>query len=222
MPLRYTLMIITLIGAGAFAFFGIEEYSLASRSSDQPEEISLQQLINRGGSGNPNIVLKDFTICEDFLHAGKLTGWKKVWVPIVPKEAHEVDGSKAVHAFIFSETVRNEKELFERFDRPKLRGMIDPLAAKPNILGSVLLKRKYPGTDPQKCIIITEGKEPAGILKLVLLGLGFVVCLGLTGGIWYLAKVSDSIEVAPPKAEAESTSTNGGSGEPPLDVLPAD
>jgi hypothetical protein len=217
--LRYYLMLFTLMGACFCAILGVQEYHLSARSSQEPEEISLRDLIKRGPGGNPNIILKDFSIFEDYVYQKKLVSgrWTKVWVPIIPSDGDEDASNKppAIHAFLFSEKLGNDKEVRQQFDRPKLRGMVNPEAPKPGILGSVLIKRSYPGTDPNRCIIIEDGKEPASVLKLCLLGGGFVLLACLTGGIWYLARQLDKVEVQPIAADKDES-------EPILDVLPAD
>jgi hypothetical protein len=221
-------MFFTLAGAGACALFGVQEYRLSARSSQEPEEVSLRDLIKRGPEGNPNIILKDFSIFEDYVYQKKLVSgrWTKVWVPIVPTDGDEAGTgrSAAIHAFLFSEDVGSEKEVRQRFDRPKLRGMVDPDAPKPGIVGSVLIRRSYPGTDPSKCIIIVEGKEPAGVLKLGLFSVGFVVLIVLTGFIWYLARQLDKVEVETKPADKNQPSgrKHQEGSESVLDVLPAD
>jgi hypothetical protein len=214
-------MFFTIMGALACAVFGMEEYSLAKRSSSEPEEISLRDLIKRGPEGNPNIILKDFSIFEDYVVQKKLVGgrWTKVWVPIIPSDGDEAEPEKpaAIHAFIFSQDVGSDREVRQRFDRPKLRGLINQDAPKPGIIGSVLLQKRYPGTNPRTCLIIEEGKEPAGIFKLTLFSVGFVLLIGLTGGIWYLARLLDKVESEPKPAEGENKEA-----EPALEVLPAD
>ncbi len=166
MRLRYYLMFFTLMGAGACAIFGVHEYLLSARSSREPEEISLRDLIARGPEGNPNIILKDFSIFEGYIYEKKrLSGkWTKVWIPIIPTDDDENASGKpaAIRAFVFSKHVGSEEEVHQWFDRSQLRCMVNPDAPKPGIIGSVLIKRSYPGTDPNKCIILEEGKEPVG------------------------------------------------------------
>jgi hypothetical protein len=209
MRLRYRLMLIPLMGAGACAFFGLREYSLSARSSREPEEISLRDLIRRGPEGNPNIVLKDFTIFDDYVGKKKLTGrWTKVWVPIVPTDADEDSSGRpaAIRAFLFCEEGGSDNEIRQRFGRPKVRGMVNPDAPKPGIIGSVLLERSYPGTDSSKCLIIEEGREPAGVLKLGLFGAGFIFFAVATAGVWYLARLMDQ---APADSKVTDTSHPG-------------
>ncbi len=201
MRLRYWLMLFTLAGAAACALFGVEEYKLTSRSSHEPEEISLRDLIERGPGGNPNLILKDYSIFEDYVYQKKLISgrWSKVWVPIIPSDGDEKVLGKpaAIRAFLFSEKIGSDKEVRRQFDRPKLRCMVNPGAPKPGILGGVLITRMYPGTNPSECIIIEEGKEPAGAIKLGLFAVGSFILVGLTGGIWYLARQLDRDELKP-------------------------
>jgi hypothetical protein len=209
MRIRLALMGITLIAAGTCAYFGAEAYYLASRSSQEPEEISLQDLIKRGSEGNPNIILKDFVIFDDFVYEKKALSarWTRVWVPVVPSnEAEKASGKAAIRVFLYSENVGNEKEARARFEHPKMRGLVNPNAPKPGIIGSVLIKRSYPGTDPSRCIMIEEGLEPAGPLKLLMYALGVALFLGMTGGIWYLARQFDKMEVPPTVTAADDQS----------------
>ena len=82
MRLRHYLMLFTLMGAAACALFGAEDYRMSMRSSQEPEEISLRALLERGPEGNPNIVLKDFSLFEEFVSQKKRFAgrWTKVWV----------------------------------------------------------------------------------------------------------------------------------------------
>src|SRR5262249_18492890 len=145
--------------------------------------------------------------------------WTKVWVPIVPKDEDEAgkDKSPAIWAFIFSEDVHNDQEVRNRFDRPYLRGLVNPHAPKPGIIAGALIKKIYPGTDPNKCIIIEEGKEPAGVLKLALYAIGFVFLIGLTPGIWFLARKLDKVEL---EAKLSKRRNPGISQNQPMEVEP--
>lgn len=227
MRLRYSLMTFTLMGAVACAAFGAEEYHLSTQSSQEPEEISLRALIKRGPEGNPNIILTDFSLFEEYVYQKKrLSGkWTKVWVPIIPTDGDEDAAGKsaAIRAFIYSEDVGSEEEVRQRFDKPGLRGMLNPNAPTPGIISSGLIKRSL-GTELSQCLIIEEGRAPAGVLKLILYSLGCVLLIGLTGGIWYLARELDKVEVEP-KPEDKSQlgeRKRAGEAEPVLDALPVD
>jgi hypothetical protein len=227
MRLRNSLMCFTLMGALACAVFGAEEYRLKTQSSQEPEEISLRDLIKRGPEGNPNIMLKDFALVEDYIYQKKLLSgrWTKVWVPIVPASPDkDVSGKPAaIHAFFYSENVGSDEEVRRRFDKPRLHGMVNLNGSKPGIRGSILIKRSYPGTDPSQCLIIEEGRKPAGTLKLALFGVGCVLLIGLSGGIWYLARLLDKVEVeSAPADRNDSRERKHGSGVKPIHVAELD
>lgn len=204
MRIRHYLMLFTLMGAAACALFGAEDYRISTQSSQEPEEISLRALLERGPGGNPNIVLKDFSLFDEYVTQKKRLAqrWTKVWVPIIPTDGDEGAAGQpaAIRAFLYSENVGSEEELRQRFDKPRLRGMVSPGAPTPGVISSVLIKRRL-GTEPNQCLIIEEGKEPAGVLKLILYGIGFVLLTGLTVGIWYLARAFDKMEVEPKSAD---------------------
>jgi hypothetical protein len=204
MPVRIVLMLVSLGASAACFMFGAVELWTAVRSSQQPEEIALKELIQRGGQGNPNILLKDFTIVEHYLIEKKFFSgtWTGVWVPVIPNEGGKPNAPKtdAIQVFLYSNNIGSAREVLERFDRPRLRGLINPQAPKPpqgSFIGEVFLGQKFPKTDPNRCIIIEEGKEPAGILKLGLFGVGCVFFLALTPGIWLLARELDKFLAGP-------------------------
>jgi hypothetical protein len=150
-----------------------------------------------------------------------------VWVPIVPvdKEADGTGTPPAIHAFLYSEDIDSDQEVRQRFGTAKLRGMVNPNAEKPGIVGRVLLNKLYPGTNPNNCIIIEESKAPAGALKLGLYAIGFLLLAVLTGGIWYLARQFDKLELEPkPPAPNVSADSKAQDRTGPIieDVLPAD
>src|SRR5258708_30800286 len=144
MQLRLGLMIFSSMGALGCAVVGINEYELASRSSTVPEEIALADLIRRGPAGNPNILLADFDICDDFIYQTRRRSkhWSKVWGPIVPSTQGDTigDQSAAVQAFLYSDAVGNEQEVYDRLDRAKLHGMVDATVEKPGIKSSKMIK----------------------------------------------------------------------------------
>lgn len=225
MRLRYVLMVFPLMLAGLCAVFGIQEYALSARSSQQPEETSLRDLIKRGPGGNPNIILKDFSIFEDYVYEKRFGEWKRVWVPIIPTGSDDVALSKrAIRAFLYSEDLRNDKEVRQRFGKAKLRCMVNPEAPKPGIIGSILIEKSYPGTKSSDCIIIEEGKEPASPLKLSLYAMGVAFFVGLCPFIWVAAWLFGRVKVEPQATDRNRTVGSGRrqTTDPILDALPAD
>jgi hypothetical protein len=194
-------MICTLLAAGACAVFFVQNYQLAHTSSAEAEEISLKDLIKRGPEGNPNVIVKDFVICEDYVVEKKLASgaWTKVWVPIVPADEPEPkagDKEATVYVFIFSDNITNEQQVSQRLGRPTLRGLVNKDAPRPGILGSARLRMRYPKTDTSRALILEEGRDPPGWFTLGLLASGTVVGLGLTGIVWYLGRLIDKAVAA--------------------------
>jgi hypothetical protein len=133
-------------------------------------------------------------------------------VPVVPADEDQAtaDQQSPIYVFLYGADVGGENEARQRFERPKFRGMVDPQAREPSIMGTLLLNKRYRLRDRDKSMVIVEGKEPAGVLKLGLFGVGFVFLVGLTAGIWYLARKLDKIEL-----ESKSANKNqlGGKGQ---------
>jgi hypothetical protein len=115
---------VCLFLGGAFVYGGIKGKRLADASSQQPETISLKNLVARGPEGNPNIILTDYQLCDNFVYAAnKVVGiqevgsWTKVWVPIVPRTAAlarlfgGAQPAKDIQALIYSTHVGNQAEL---------------------------------------------------------------------------------------------------------------
>jgi hypothetical protein len=184
------LMIIGII----LAVVGFQERSLAATASQAPEEISLKDLIARGPDGNPNIILTDYVLCDNFVYQERNGSWEHAWVPAVPREqAGQNTGGKAtqVKALIFTIHARNQHDLAQRCEQPKLRALVTNRIVSLKSQERDLLAKSYPGTDFSKCLIIQEGREPAGPTKLILMigGGGFAALagLGMIGagfGVW--------------------------------------
>jgi hypothetical protein len=174
-------------------YFSVKEWRLSRASSASPEEITLKALIARGPRGNPNIILTEFVPCPNIVYQSYQTGkhgdnWTKVWVPILPEDegiAQIKQGPNTItnfQAIIVSTNAKNELELGRRLDQPKLRSMV---MNELHSLGSEekkLLAQSYPNTDFSKCLIIEEGREPAGSVSVFLLTAGSGMA-GLAGTI---------------------------------------
>jgi hypothetical protein len=73
------------VGIG-LARHGYKEWTQAAQASTEPEAISLKNLLTRGATGNPNILLTDFAACEKYAINGWPSQWQRAWVPVVPRE----------------------------------------------------------------------------------------------------------------------------------------
>jgi hypothetical protein len=182
-----------LVIGGLLVFAGFQEKSLADVASAAPEEISLAALIARGPDGNPNLIITDFVLCENYVFQTKNGIWQTAWVPAVPVQADNQAGGgrpPVVHALIMTTHAKSQAQLYQRCGQARL-GVL--MTNRINSLsGDVrnLLTQSYPGTDFSRCLILQEGREVAGHSKLVLLlGSGIIlvlVALVLLGGAAYL------------------------------------
>jgi hypothetical protein len=189
MRILFRIGLALLVIGGVFFYLGLKERALASKATAGPEEIPLAKLLIRGADGNPNIVLTQFVPCEDYVYEEDATHWTGAWVPVVPfdknsPEKIHTETPKNVQALIFTIKARSESELFQRLNRPKIPALVVNNIVSLKSEHKKLLQEKYPETDFEKCLIIQEGREPAGNTQLLAMigggGLAAVVGLGLT------------------------------------------
>src|SRR5439155_21347296 len=107
------------IAGGVMIFLGLREHSLAVVASKEPEQITLKNLIARGPDSNPNIILTDFALCDNFVYETKNGRWNKAWVPIISREElppGQASGGKpeAVQAIMVTMKARDQAELYNR------------------------------------------------------------------------------------------------------------
>jgi hypothetical protein len=169
----------------ALAALGFSNARLAKEASSEPEEISLKDLIARGPDGNPNIILTDFVLCETFVVKSEGSRWTGAWVPVVPRVPGEPEGRRAgvpvyVQAVIFTSKARDESELYARCGQAKLRAMVTNRIVSLGDQEAKLLHNSYAGLDLNHCLIIQEGREPAGRLQVFLM-IGGGIILALAG-----------------------------------------
>jgi hypothetical protein len=202
--MRYLLIggaVLIVIGI-ILAVVGLQEKNLASGASGTPEEITLKDLIARGPDGNPNIILTDFVLCDNYIFKTRNGIWENAWVPAIPREnAIQNRGGKPsnVKALIFTINARSQNDLYQRCEQPKLRALVTNKMVSLGSQERALLTKEYPGTDFSKCLIIQEGREPAGPLKLILMigGGGLLALFGLgligLGGVILLWRRGSSV-----------------------------
>jgi len=134
--LKFLCLVLVAFGVGGYLIaVGVEEKTLASRSKHVAEEISLRSLVARGREGNPNLILKDFALCENFVinrRAGSVAGG---WMPIVPVDASKPDGLQKLDrppAAIIKCDASSEEELIKRCSQPRLRGLVRLKSMEPS------------------------------------------------------------------------------------------
>lgn len=182
--------LILLVLGVMFVYLGLKERSVSAQASHAPEKISLARLLARETDGNPNVILTNFVPCDDYVYEQDNTRWTGAWVPVIPDEGVEpgrghAEAPKQVQALIFSINAHNEMELYNRCTRPELPALVVNKIVSLKSDQKKLLQEKYPGTDFEKCLIIQEGREPAGDTKLLVMigggGLAALAGLCLTG-----------------------------------------
>ncbi len=82
--MRWRLVIVLAVIGIALLVVGVTEWRLRRGASSTPERISLAKLIARGEEGNPNIILTDFELGQDFVIEKKDGSWHGVYVPAIP------------------------------------------------------------------------------------------------------------------------------------------
>jgi hypothetical protein len=167
------------------------EYRLGAYATKEPEEIRLQDLIARGPEGNPHVLLTDFELCDNFVYetrGGTGSPWSSVWVPIVPRGAGGAGPGQGlrpqrVEAILFSGHVSDEAQLERRCAVPRLEGLVTNRIMSLGSEERKLLAGSYPGTDFSRCIIFQEGRQPASLTTVFLLGGGSALCLAAGAGL---------------------------------------
>ncbi len=184
----------------AIAVIGFNEKGLAAAASATPEEISLAKLIARGPDGNPNIILTDYVLCDNFVFQTRNGSWQNAWVPAVPREGQpggfpnvgippgipgRAGRPAVIQALIFTIKARDENSLFQLCEQPRLPALVTNRIMSLGGEERRLLEQSYPGTDFSRCLIIQQGREPAGATKLIfMIGGGSLAALagfGLLG-----------------------------------------
>jgi hypothetical protein len=137
----------------------------------------------RGRTGNPNIILKDFALCDNFVLNKRIGNVEGGWMPIVPMEAGQGQGLQHVDqppAAIIKCDASSEEELIRRCSQPRLRGLVR--LSSMGTEEAIVLNGAYRNLDTDKLLVIHEGKEPAGVVKWLsqLVG-GVLLCIGGLG-----------------------------------------
>jgi hypothetical protein len=172
-----------VVVGGILCYFGFKEWQMREASSAEPERISLQKLIARGPEGNPYVLLTDFEWCDDVVyeHKGGSAPWEKCWIPVVPSGGAPAAGPfpgprfgpgaperpagpspTAFRAIVMTSKVNGPGAVPGYTRQTTLKGLVTNSVMSLGSKERDLLKQGYPNTDFDKCIIIQDGREPAG------------------------------------------------------------
>ncbi len=199
-----------LIGGCVLAYFGFQEWRLASAAKATPQTITCAELETKGPGDNAHVSLTKVFVCQQsFVFEAKKNNeshWNKIWVPAVPLDGEYMKTVKSmleqdpklenlpppqnIRVLVKSAKIANHGEL-EGLALQGLQtgGAIDGLVInKIESLGSEekkILEQSYPGIDFTKCYIIDHDRKPAEAGKLAgMIGGGGL--LALIGGLWML------------------------------------
>jgi hypothetical protein len=175
------------------------EWRLGRGASATPERISLKQLLARGPEGNPNIILTDFELGDNFVYETKNNRWTGVYVPAVPtgdpnagagpgRQGEPNAGAgpgrpTRINAVIFSLNVHNEAEIKTILGRRELPALVTNRIRSLGSEEKRLLENSYgAGIDVNKCLIIQEGRTPmSGAILALMFGSGALLLLWAAG-----------------------------------------
>jgi hypothetical protein len=169
--------------------WGGMEWNLGRGASSKPERISLQQLIARGPEGNPNIILTEFELGDNFVYETKNGSWTGVYVPAMPtgqaKPAMAPGQPQApIKAVIFSLNVHSEHEIGTVLGKRELPALVTNRIRSLGSEEKRLLEQHYgAGIDVDHCLLIQEGRTPMNGALLALMFGGGLLLLAASAGI---------------------------------------
>src|SRR5262249_23501112 len=141
--------------------------------------------IARGPEGNPNIILTDFELCDNYVITEENGRWKGVYVPIVPlgegpKSGGQARPTSGIKAILFSINVHNSSDIKRVLEKRELPARVMNSIKSLGSEETSLLQQSYGGLDPKKVLIIQEGRKvmSGAILALMLGGGGVLVLAG--------------------------------------------
>jgi hypothetical protein len=178
---------LAVVGIGLMLWGGME-WHLGRGASSKPERITLKQLIARGPDGNPNIILTDFELGDNFVYEEKDGRWTGVYVPAFPAGEPKAAGGPgqppaAIKAVIFSLHVHSQAEVDSVLAKRELPALVTNRIRSLGSEEERLLQNHYGGgIDTKKCLLIQEGRTPmSGAVLALIFGGGLLCLLGAVG-----------------------------------------
>jgi hypothetical protein len=152
-----------LILGGVLIYFGVREAQLGMSASAEPEAITLKALLDRGATGNPHVLVRDYVLDVDRgVEKGQENNageWQVVWVPIAPAGEVKPGEPFPIRAVIRSKRVHHETDL--RLLQPTVHGMV---VNGIESLGSderKVMEEMAAGADLGRCLIIDDERAPS-------------------------------------------------------------
>jgi hypothetical protein len=153
-----------LVAAGGLiGFLGYHETRIRWGSSIEPEDVTLEELIRRGGEGNTHFRVRDFALVDDFVIEEKNGRWSMVYIPAFPRAAGQLpmlaDAPPGpVPVIVMSGQVHSEGDVVDLGNQPTLAGMVINRVKSLSSQQRNLLAPRYPDTDFDKCLIFNHGR----------------------------------------------------------------
>jgi hypothetical protein len=184
--MNWRLGVALLVIGGGLTVWGFIEWRLGRGASSTPQRMTLKELIARGPEGNPNIILTDFELCENYVYQSENGRWKGVYVPVVPQGEGPQSGgpprpTSGVKAILFSINVRSEAEIPAVMGKRELPALVTNSITSLGAEETRLLQQSYGGLDPKKVLIIQEGRKlmSGALVALIFAGGGLLVLGGI-------------------------------------------
>lgn len=188
-----------------FAVISAKHAILASKSSDTPQTITCQQLIDNGPGDNCYIQLKDFVICSNYFvyettsYGNENGPYKVIYMPMVPAgspwhlkviDLYQKYGEKAkfppptnIKMILKMSDVKDKIFLEDILNVTELKGMVVNAIASIGSEEEKLLQQGYPGIDVDECLIFEPNRQPPSLAHEASMLTGSVLVLGV-GVLW--------------------------------------
>ncbi len=180
---------LAVVGIGLIVW-GVMEWRLGSGASAQPERMTLKQLIARGPEGNPNILLTDFELGDNYVISEdtKTHRWNGVYIPAFPPGEGKAGVGPgrpvaSIKAVIFSLNVHSDADIQTVIARRELPALVTNRIKSLGSEEKRLLQNQYGGgINVDACLIIQEGRKPmSGAILALMFGGGAILLLGALG-----------------------------------------
>lgn len=198
-----------LIGGIVLAYFGIQEWRLASAAKAEPQTMTCSELEAKGPGDNAHVSLTKFFLCQQsFVYEAKKNNeshWNKVYVPAVPLDSpymktvaemleqnpklQNLPPPPEIKVLVKSSHVSNHQELENLamlgIQGPALNGLVTNKIESIGSEEKKILEQNYPGIDFTKCYLIDHDRKP--VQTGALFGMiGGGALLTVIGGGWML------------------------------------
>src|SRR5262245_24993151 len=159
---RWGLLLVA--AGGLLGFRGYHETRVRWGSSVEPEDVTLEEMIRRGGEGNTHFRVCDFALVDGYCYKEENGHWSMVYIPAFPRPAGSppfllTPPPGPVPVIVMTGQAHSAGDVVDLATQPTLTGMV---LNRVQSLGSEqreLLAPRYPETDFDKCLIFNHGRS---------------------------------------------------------------